>query len=190
MISELVTIYYTLIEIANCFIVIQMRFILFNLLNLLKFKDPCTEDESLIYEEGKKLPVQTTSLQRWFTVFSEDNWLGPGIFIIDLACEKKVKEIEIINAHKDVWDNASTKEFQVSVGNDTIGPWDEVVHEVLQDSRDLDKVPLEKFSFDERIARYLKFEMVSFYGKGGGLQYFAHNGSGTWITKIKLFSEF
>ena len=167
-----------------------MRFILFNLLNLLKFKDPCTEDESLIYEEGKKLPVQTTSLQRWFTVFSEDNWLGPGIFIIDLACEKKVKEIEIINAHKDVWDNASTKEFQVSVGNDTIGPWDEVVHEVLQDSRDLDKVQLEKFSFDERIARYLKFEMVSFYGKGGGLQYFAHNGSGTWITKIKLFSEF
>ena len=155
-----------------------MRFILFNLLNILKFKEPCTEDESLMYEIGKKLPVQIISRERWFKVFSDENWLGPGIFILDLGCEKKVKQIEIINAHKDVWDDCSIEEFLVYTGNDTDGPWDKVVHEVLEDSRDLDTVPLVKFPFEEKISRFLKFEMVSFYGEGGGLQYFAHSGSG------------
>ena len=44
----------------------------------------------------------------------------------------------------------------------------------LTDGRQVeDPLPIESFSFEEEIfCKFLKFEVVSWYGVGGGLQYF------------------
>ena len=53
------------------------------------------------------------------------------------------------------------------------GPWKEVVQETLEDSRQQkDPLPLQEFPFPSQIGRYVKLEVVSYYGHGGGLQYF------------------
>ena len=54
--------------------------------------------------------------------------------------------------------------------------WKEVLHEELPDPRNLDPVPPNKFHICPEPAKYVKFELLSYWGdKGGGLQYFAVN---------------
>ena len=53
------------------------------------------------------------------------------------------------------------------------GPWHEVLDESISDSRQQEKpLPVQKFNFDSMTARFVKFEVVSWYGAGGGLLYF------------------
>ena len=48
-----------------------------------------------------------------------------------------------------------------------------MVQETLEDSRQQkDPLPLQEFPFPSQIGRYVKLEVVSYYGLGGGLQYF------------------
>ena len=54
------------------------------------------------------------------------------------------------------------------------GPWIEVIDDdSIPDSRQQEKpLPFQTFNFDYVTARFVKFEVVSWYGSGGGLQYF------------------
>ena len=53
------------------------------------------------------------------------------------------------------------------------GPWKEVVSETLEDSRQQkDPLPQQEFPFPTQTGRYVKLEVVSYYGHGGGLQHF------------------
>ena len=53
------------------------------------------------------------------------------------------------------------------------GPWKKVVEETLEDSRQQkDPLPLQEFPFLAQAGRYVKVEVVSYYGNGGGLQFF------------------
>ena len=53
------------------------------------------------------------------------------------------------------------------------GPWNKVLQETLEDSRQQKApLPLQEFSFPKHAGRYVKFEEVSYYGKGGGLAFF------------------
>ena len=54
------------------------------------------------------------------------------------------------------------------------GPWKEVLHvKWLEDSRQQkDPLPLQEFPFLAQAGRYVKVEVVSYYGLGGGLQFF------------------
>ena len=53
------------------------------------------------------------------------------------------------------------------------GPWHEVLDESISDSRRQEKpLPIQEFSFDSMIARYVKFKIMSWYGNSGGLNYF------------------
>ena len=53
------------------------------------------------------------------------------------------------------------------------GPWQQVLDETLEDSRqESDPLPLQTFTFDPVIARFSKFKLLSYWGNGGGLQYF------------------
>ena len=104
-------------------------------------------------------------------------WLGPdkkgGSFTVDLGCETRVSMVELVNTHNAQYKDRSTKEFKVLVSKTGNGSWDEVVHKTLRDSRFLpDPLPLKKFTFAEHIVKYIKFELLSFYGNGGGLQFF------------------
>ena len=53
-------------------------------------------------------------------------------------------------------------------------PWTKVIQKILEDSRNLsDPLPLQDFTLEPAAsARYLMFDLLSFYGHGGGLQFF------------------
>ena len=54
------------------------------------------------------------------------------------------------------------------------GPWEKVFEKSdLVDSRHQgDPLPLKTFYFEAKNASFLKFTIISWYGNGGGLQYF------------------
>lgn len=53
------------------------------------------------------------------------------------------------------------------------GPWQQVLETTLKDSRNQsDPLPLNTFNFNYVTARYVKFKLLSYWGLGGGLQYF------------------
>ena len=55
----------------------------------------------------------------------------------------------------------------------------EVIDETLADSRNqVNPLPLQSFSFESVTARFVKFEVASWYGIGGGIQYFNIKKSG------------
>ena len=59
------------------------------------------------------------------------------------------------------------------------GPWEMVLQKTLDDSRkQIDPLPLTGFPISSTQGRFVKFELVSYYGHGGGLQYFNINNNG------------
>ena len=64
------------------------------------------------------------------------------------------------------------------------GPWKEVIDETLADSRNKENpLPLQAFSFESVTAKFVKFEVLSWYGIGGGIQYFDIKKSGIHLYK-------
>ena len=54
-----------------------------------------------------------------------------------------------------------------------------MLDETLKDSREeSDPLPLQTFNFDPVTARFAKFKLLSYWGNGGGLQYFTIKQSG------------
>ena len=109
----------------------------------------------------------------------ENYWLAPhgqqsAEFVLDLGCSKQVNMVELVNTHNAEYRNRGTKEFKVFVSESSEGPWEQVVHQTLEDSRNQpDPLPLLTFPFHDLKARFVKFNQISFHGDGGGLQYFA-----------------
>ena len=72
-------------------------------------------------------------------------------------------------------------------------PWTEVLDRELEDSRkSKDPLPLLTFPLEEEItSQFIKFKLVSWYGYGGGLQYFdiQKKGGGT-ISIIKQLIQY
>ena len=61
-----------------------------------------------------------------------------------------------------------------------------VLQKTLEDSRKhIDPLPLQEFSIPSTQGRFVKFELVSYYGLGGGLQYFNINNNGPKVVKEK-----
>ena len=101
-------------------------------------------------------------------------WLGPsnsdGSFIVDFGCEKQRSILELTNVRDG---GRATKKFRVSSSSSHVGPWTELVEGSMEDSRQkTEALELENFSFPSTTDRYFKFEVLDWYGVGGGLQYF------------------
>ena len=69
--------------------------------------------------------------------------------------------------------------IKVSVSDSANGPWTEVLSDSLPDSSNLDPVPLSKFNIQRVSARFVRFKLLSYWGVGGGLQYFHASESST-----------
>ena len=112
-------------------------------------------------------------------IFAKNFWLAPdkqdnAEFVLDLGCEKTVNQVQLVNTHNGKGRDRSMKEFKVFLSDSSEGPWEEVVHQTLEDSRQqADPLPVQTFSFSERTAQFVKFNQISYYGNGGGLQFFA-----------------
>ena len=53
------------------------------------------------------------------------------------------------------------------------GPWTEVLYNELKDTRRMNPIPSNKFSIKPTVAKFVKFTLLSYWGHGGGLQYFS-----------------
>lgn len=112
-------------------------------------------------------------------IFGENYWLAEdgsrAEFVLDLGCEKIVALVELVNTRSGHHENRGTKQFSVSLSQNSEAPWEEVLQATLEDPRDqqTDPLPLQTFSFPEVSARFVKFNLSSWYGWGGGLQYFS-----------------
>ena len=108
-------------------------------------------------------------------------WLAEqqGEFTLDLGTFRPVDMVELVNTHNADFRDKAMKEFKVYLSEGEWGPWDRVVHETLEDTRQQsDPLPVQTFKFSERIAKFVMFKTKSGYGTGGGLQYFAVTHSG------------
>ena len=128
------------------------------------------------YSSGFKVENIFTHSQK--EIWGKNFWQGPDKkpteFVLDLGCSQNINTAELVNIHNAGHKDSSTKEFKVFVSQNPAGPWAEVIHETLEDSRkQKDPLPVLFFSFPEVKARYIKFNLVDWYGRRGGLQYFA-----------------
>ena len=68
----------------------------------------------------------------------------------------------------------ATKKFKVSGSLNKSGPWKILVQDQLSDTRRLRDAQMSNFTFGEPVEiQFLKFDLVSYWGHGAGLQYFA-----------------
>ena len=148
----------------------------------------CTEPVSVVTEEHGTWPCcekDTFAVTKLLTngpteIQNENYWLAPqqstAEFVLDLGCNKIVNMVELVNTHNGEHRDRSSKEFQVSISHYSAGPWSTVMYEILEDSRDqADPLPVLTFPLSthtEVTARFVKFNLISWYGYGGGLQYF------------------
>ena len=105
-------------------------------------------------------------------------WLGPtnspGSFIVDLGCEKHRSILEVVNVRDG---GRSTSKFRVYSSSSHLGPWTLLVDGALEDSREeTAALGIENFSFQSTNDQFFKFELVEWFGVGGGLQFFDAKG--------------
>ena len=73
----------------------------------------------------------------------------------------------------------STSKFRVYSSSSHLGPWTLLVDGALEDSREeTAALGIENFSFQSTNDQFFKFELVEWFGVGGGLQFFDAKGKG------------
>ena len=115
--------------------------------------------------EAEKLLDQDPSSYWRLTAHSKS-----GSFILDLEEEVQVDGIELMNVDDP---DQHTKEIKVGVSSSQQGPWNEILHEVLPDTR---TEPLSLLSFGtsgKSKGRFLKCQILDKYGTYAGLKHFS-----------------
>lgn len=128
------------------------------------------------------IPVDAFSVQKLLTwskpeVFKKNYWLAPdrktgGEFRLDLRVDLDIRRIILVNTHNAYHRDRGTRAFKVFLSTGAYGPWRLVVSSELPDSRRMNPVPAKEYTFYPIKARYVRFQLVSYWGEGGGLQYF------------------
>jgi len=110
-------------------------------------------------------------------------WIAPnemqGEFVLKFDQPRIVETITIVNMHNNPGNNdRGTNEFKVYLADSENGPWTEVLHDFLDDPRNTNateaSVPPRVFNLpNPTCGQYVRFQIISWYGNGGGLQYFS-----------------
>ena len=111
-------------------------------------------------------------------------WLAPNKkagprqgFTLDIGCLKKVSGIQLKNTRNRMYKNRGTKRFRLLASKSVSGPWKVILQKTLEDSRKkkpcLLTIQLEPNFPIWKIFRFVKFELLDYWGKGGGLQHFS-----------------
>ena len=99
---------------------------------------------------------------------------GQGEFIMDMGSVVLLLGVELVNTvNRDQGRDRATRAFKVHLALAYSGPWTEVLSEELQNPlQDPLPLPLLTFTFPPTQARFIRFKIVSWYGRSGALQYF------------------
>ena len=125
-------------------------------------------------------------------LFPSNYWLLPdsinGHIDFDFGCLKKLNTIEFVNTHSADRNNRGTKEFRVMARTSSDVDWSTVKGKTqLEDPRNkMDPLPVNRFHFKTIEARIMRFEILSYYGKGGGLQYLNYSMKGKLSLKTTV----
>ena len=147
-------------------------------------------NKNIIFHQSGNLRA-TESLDGILT--GEDAWFGPdntaySFFVLDLGCFKRISGVYLQNL---ISEDRGTKTFRMYF-------YDEEGENITQIETDIDI--LEQYNventgqvfveFNENIeAKFLVFQIISFYGEGGGLSFFEEYESlnpGTFLKNINL----
>ena len=98
---------------------------------------------------------------------------GQGFTIKVDECKRLIAGCHIKNRGIGI-SNWGTKEFRLSGSLNANGPWQILLEEELEDTTNNDHPKIQNFSFREPVeVQFLKFDLISYWGQGGALQYFA-----------------
>ena len=141
------------------------------IVNSTSYGDRFSVDNIVSLEDDRK---DSSSSNFWLT---QNNQAGPHQgFLMDLGCQKAIVGIRLKNTHNAHNHNRGTKRFRLlgSADDSADGSWETILEENLEDSSDQTPPPtLELIFQDVAVVRFVKFEMLEFWGEGGGLQHFA-----------------
>ena len=117
---------------------------------------------------------ETVSIQKYnFWLAQSNKTLGQGFTIKVDECKRLIAGCQIKNRGIGI-SNWGTKEFRLSGSLNRNGPWQILLEEELEDTTNNQYPNIQNFSFTEPVeVQFLKFDLVSFWGQGGALQYFA-----------------
>jgi len=154
---------------------------------------PCTKESADyvvsgdVYTDKDQYPADTWKVENLLTwnipeVFPNGGnyanyWVAPndfpGEFILRFDKPRTVDTITMVNTR-----NRGTNEFKVYLADSEDGPWTEVLHDYLEDPRNTNPIeasvpPKVFYLSNPTCGQYVKFQIISWYGWGGGLQYFS-----------------
>ncbi|NUM37305.1 MAG: discoidin domain-containing protein [Candidatus Brocadiae bacterium] len=99
-------------------------------------------------------------------------WLTPNsssaYAVIDLGNVYSLSRFEVQNTHNRVHNDRGTKDFRISVSADGIN-YTSVVSTTLAAVWGLNPIPIETFHISSYQARYVRFDIDTWYGNGGGI---------------------
>ena len=81
--------------------------------------------------------------------------------------------VSLRNTHNTFFHDRSTKRFRILGSANDTGPWEELLVANLEDSRRQNPPPVQQLIFaNPAVVSFIKFELLEYWGNGGGLQYF------------------
>jgi hypothetical protein len=93
---------------------------------------------------------------------------------VDFGSCIRIAGIRLKNTHNARFKDRATKKFALFGAMTTDGPWTKLMEQGLEDARQQASPPAKRFELEQEAeVRFIKFEMLDFWGSGGGLQYFA-----------------
>ena len=128
-----------------------------------------------LLEDDRVVGKNKLGLDKMNYWLAEDQKVGPEQgFTLDLGCSKKAVGVRLKNTHNYKWADRSTKKFRLLGSNSVAdGPWKTILEANLEVSMYQKNPPVQQLPLDfPMVLRFVKFELLEFWGKGGGLQYF------------------
>jgi len=128
--------------------------------------------------------VVTNEEDAWEIFFGEPQsnyWLTDNGATEDAAqlftvfqCPRTIKGFMLKNTHNAWANDRGTQDFTISISESIDGPWTDILTGTLPDARNVSPVPVLNFDLENEVeTQYLRFQVDTYYGLGGGLQYFS-----------------
>ena len=90
------------------------------------------------------------------------------------SCTKTIRGFQLRNTHNAQYKDRGTAKFSISIWDSNTNKWTEVLTGTLPDARSTAIAPVLTYALDDAVTTdKVIFQIDSYYGLGGGLQYFA-----------------
>jgi len=144
---------------------------------------------------GDTYDGSSTAYNPYHVVTNEEDWWSPQytnfwmtnarktgdearLYMV-FQCSRTIKGFLLKNTHNGERLSRGTKDFTISISDSIDGPWTDILTGSLPDPLDVSGVPVSpvpvlNFELENKVeAKVVRFQIDSFFHRGGGLQYFS-----------------